>query len=57
MRVRAADTPKYAKKQMSRETTIPTGMERIGFFASSPADKNIRWLNEVFHKMNYEYLL
>ena len=37
MRVSEAETPKYAKKQMKREITMPKGMDRWGFWASSPA--------------------
>lgn len=36
MRVRAAETPKYATKQISSEDTIPMGMALWGFFTSSP---------------------
>ena len=36
MRVRAAETPKYATKQMSSEDTMPIGMALWGFFTSSP---------------------
>lgn len=36
MRVRAAETPKYATKQMRSEDTIPMGMALWGFFTSSP---------------------
>ena len=37
MRVSAAETPKYAKKQIKSEITMPKGMDRWGFRASSPA--------------------
>ena len=36
MRVRAADTPKYARKQTVRDTTMPMGMAFWGFLTSSP---------------------
>lgn len=37
MRVSAEETPKYIRKQMKREVTMPSGMERCGWRASSPA--------------------
>jgi hypothetical protein len=44
MRVSAEETPKYAKKQTDREITMPIGMERFGFRASSPAGKGtVQW--------------
>ena len=39
MRVSAAETPKYAKKQIKSETTMLKGMDRWGSWASPPA----RW--------------
>lgn len=36
MRVSAAETPKYATKQIRSEDTIPMGMALWGFFTSSP---------------------
>lgn len=37
MRVSADETPKYIRKQMKSEITMPNGMERWGQRASSPA--------------------
>jgi hypothetical protein len=37
MRVSAPETPKYIRKQMKSEVTMPNGMERWGQRASSPA--------------------
>ena len=39
MRVSAAQTPKYTKKQMKREIMMLKGMECCGFKASSPAGR------------------
>lgn len=39
MRVSADETPKYTKKQMKSEITMPTGMECWGLRASSPAGR------------------
>lgn len=39
MRVRAAETPKYATKQIRSEDTIPMGMALWGFFTSSPGGR------------------
>lgn len=41
MRVRAADTPKYATKQIRSEATMPIGIAFWGFFTSSPKKGDI----------------
>lgn len=45
--VRAADTPKYATKQIRREETIPMGMALWGFFTSSPVIWNRIFIETV----------
>lgn len=39
--MRAADTAKYATKQMSSEDTMPIGIDFCGSFTSSPVDKKV----------------